>query len=92
MPNRTNYNFGNNNRNNSKGNANNTGETVTWYFYNPQAVLQGKENFRKIWGQRKNEDNWRRSNRTVLADIKEEIDLDNLTDEQKDSLAHMTNL
>ncbi|WP_193215867.1 type IX secretion system periplasmic lipoprotein PorW/SprE [Pseudoprevotella muciniphila] len=78
---------GNNNRNNSKGNANNTGETVTWYFYNPQAVLQGKENFRKIWGQRKNEDNWRRSNRTVLADIKEEIDLDNLTDEQKDSLA-----
>ena len=76
-----------NNRNNNQKKDNNSDEATTWYFYNTQAVLQGKENFRKIWGQRKNEDDWRRSNRTVLADVKEELDLENLTDEQKDSVA-----
>lgn len=45
---------------------NNRGEQ-TWYFYNPTAVMQGKETFARQWGKRKNEDNWRRSNRTVLA-------------------------
>lgn len=38
----------------------------TWYFYNPMAVMQGKQDFQKRWGNRKNEDNWRRSNRTVV--------------------------
>lgn len=39
----------------------------TWYFYNPMLVAQGKQDFQKQWGKRKNEDNWRRSNRSVLA-------------------------
>lgn len=39
----------------------------TWYFYNPMTVMQGKQDFQKYWGKRKNEDNWRRSNRTVVA-------------------------
>ncbi len=38
-----------------------------WYFYNPMTVMQGKQDFQKKWGKRKNEDDWRRSNRTVLA-------------------------
>lgn len=38
-----------------------------FYFYNQQLVLQGKQRFQQQWGNRKNEDNWRRSNRTVLA-------------------------
>lgn len=38
-----------------------------WYFYNPQMVQQGKTAFRRLWGQRKNEDDWRRANRSVLA-------------------------
>ncbi len=38
-----------------------------WYFYNPMLVMQGKQDFQKQWGKRANEDNWRRSNRTVLA-------------------------
>ncbi len=42
-------------------------KTKSWYFYNPMIVNQGKQDFRKQWGQRKNEDNWRRSNRSVLA-------------------------
>ncbi len=54
-----------------------------WYFYNPLAVSQGKQDFRKNWGQRKNEDNWRRSNRTVLA----QDDNDEYDYEAEDSLA-----
>ena len=38
-----------------------------WYFYNIQLVNEGKQAFKKAWGNRKNEDDWRRSNRTVLA-------------------------
>lgn len=45
-----------------------TAEAGTFYFYNPQLVQQGKERFRQQWGARKNEDNWRRTNRTVLAE------------------------
>ena len=38
----------------------------TWYFYNPMLVMQGKQDFAKQWGNRKNEDNWRRANKTVV--------------------------
>ncbi len=44
------------------------GDKDSWYFYNPTAVAQGKQQFQRIWGKRKNEDNWRRANRSVLAD------------------------
>ena len=37
-----------------------------WYFYNPTAVNQGKQTFQRQWGQRKNADNWRRVNQTVV--------------------------
>lgn len=43
------------------------GNNQVWYFYNPTLVMQGKQDFQKQWGRRKNEDNWRRSNRSVLA-------------------------
>lgn len=42
-------------------------QNKTWYFYNPTVVMQGKQAFQQQWGKRKNEDNWRRSNRTVVA-------------------------
>lgn len=38
----------------------------SWYFYNPQLVSQGKTEFQRKWGRRKLEDNWRRSNKTVI--------------------------
>jgi len=39
-----------------------------WYFYNPQAISFGFNEFEKKWGKRKLEDNWRRSSKaTVLA-------------------------
>ena len=38
-----------------------------WYFYNPQAVSQGKQTFERQWGKRENLDNWQRINQTVVA-------------------------
>ena len=37
-----------------------------WYFYNPQAVSQGKRTFEQQWGKRENVDNWQLINRTVV--------------------------
>jgi len=36
-----------------------------WYFYNPTIVKSGVSDFRKKWGTRKLEDNWRRTNKTA---------------------------
>ena len=56
----------------AKGPQMNTPQMTTgdksWYFYNEQLVAQGKKDFQQKWGRRKLEDNWRRSNRSVLAD------------------------
>ena len=36
-------------------------QSATFYFYNAQTVSQGKQEFQRRWGNRPNEDNWRRS-------------------------------
>ena len=51
-----------------------------WYFYNPMAVNQGKQQFQKLWGKRENADNWQRANQTV-------VDLSQGFDNQEDSVA-----
>jgi tetratricopeptide (TPR) repeat protein len=38
-----------------------------WYFINPQALSFGFSEFKKIWGDRKLEDNWRRKNKSVVS-------------------------
>ncbi len=43
------------------------GKQGAWYFYNPMVVNQGKTEFRKRWGKRPLEDNWRRSNKEVVS-------------------------
>jgi tetratricopeptide (TPR) repeat protein len=40
--------------------------TSDWYFGNPSAVALGQSEFQRIWGTRPLEDNWRRSNKTVV--------------------------
>jgi len=40
------------------------GDPNAFYFYNEQAVSQGKIAFQKQWGNRKLEDDWRRRNKT----------------------------
>ncbi|HET6226499.1 MAG TPA: tetratricopeptide repeat protein [Bacteroidia bacterium] len=53
----------------------------SWYFYNPSIVSFGIGEFKKKWGSRKLEDNWRRSEKEqVLATNDQE------EDETKDSL------
>ncbi len=45
-----------------------------WYFYNLNAKSFGQPEFRMKWGERKLEDNWRRSNKqTVTALLDEEV-------------------
>jgi TolA-binding protein len=45
----------------------NTGAGSKWYFNNPKTRDAGFEEFRKLWGVRENEDDWRRSDRTSFA-------------------------
>ena len=42
------------------------GEKGEWYFYNPQLMKQGKQEWFKRWGNRPLEDNWRRQNKQVV--------------------------
>jgi len=37
-----------------------------WYFYNPSMLSMGQAEFKTKWGDRKNEDNWRRKNKTIM--------------------------
>lgn len=37
-----------------------------WYFYNPQTVGFGAQEFKRIWGNRPLEDGWRLSDKTVI--------------------------
>ena len=37
-----------------------------WYFYNPQLIKQGQQEWRRRWGNRPLEDNWRRKNKQVV--------------------------
>lgn len=39
-----------------------------WYFYNATAVSRGSSNFKRVWGDRPLEDNWRRSNKVVTSE------------------------
>ncbi len=39
----------------------------SWYFYNQQQLVFGFSEFQKRWGTRKLEDNWRRSNKQIVA-------------------------
>ena len=55
------------------------GKSGQWYFYNPQAVSQGKQSFQRQWGRRENQDHWQRLNKTV-------VDLNQENTEQPDSL------
>jgi len=60
------------NRANTQGSQSNSNKNTlstentggTWYFYNQQTVSQGMEQFKQLWGDRANEDNWRRANKT----------------------------
>ena len=45
----------------TEGRQINVQQQGTWYFYSASAVSQGRQEFTRLWGTRKLEDNWRRS-------------------------------
>lgn len=45
----------------------------TFYFYNTSTVAYGKGEFRKIWGERKLEDNWRLSSKQSSLETIDEV-------------------
>lgn len=48
-------------------NTNRKAEKGAFYFYNVRAVGFGEQEFKRIWGNRALEDNWRLSNKTMTA-------------------------
>lgn len=48
-----------------------------WYFYNPQLLKQGKQEFAKKWGNRTLEDNWRRIMKSGSAFATNDADSEN---------------
>ena len=58
-----------------------------WYFYNKKAMERGAKDFVNKWGERRLEDDWRRSNKTVLAPLPTLTDApDALADAPADTL------
>lgn len=53
----------NNRRANNSGNR--SGE---WYFDNPSLISSGKLQFQQVWGQRSNQDHWRRSQKSNMME------------------------
>ncbi len=73
-----------------------------WYFYNQSAMTFGRTEFRRRWGDRKLEDNWRRSNksRITTSQVSGNVDENNQTkkdtsaaaNDKKNPLFYMRNL
>ena len=61
-------------QNNGMSAVGNDTKASTWYFYNPQLVSQGRIRFEQLWGKRPNEDDWQRSNRSVVPTLNGEAD------------------
>lgn len=59
----------------------------TWYFDDQGVVEQGKNEFKNRWGNRKNEDHWRRSNKSVSvannSKVVAGVDVEEVETEQK---------
>jgi tetratricopeptide (TPR) repeat protein len=50
----------------------NPADPSSWYFYNPTAIARGATDFKVKWGNRKLEDNWRRSVKEAPQNAAEE--------------------
>ncbi|MEM1322942.1 MAG: tetratricopeptide repeat protein [Bacteroidota bacterium] len=48
-------------------------EASNFFAYNEKGVKKGRKDFKKRWGERKLEDNWRRSKRRGISGLDEEI-------------------
>jgi len=56
-----------------------TGSGSKWYWNNAKSRAEGFDEFKKLWGERENEDDWRRSEKTVMSSFEgEEGDAENI--------------
>ena len=53
------------------------GDASAWYFYNPTQIARGTAEFKKKWGNRPNEDNWRRKDKAGSAFVQEPEETEN---------------
>lgn len=51
----------------SRANDKTSASGGTFYFYNPATVSYGKQEFRRRWGNRTSEDDWRRSDKKTIS-------------------------
>jgi tetratricopeptide (TPR) repeat protein len=68
------------------GKKKNESKSGKWYFYNVQTMGFGEQEFKKVWGNRPLEDNWRLSDRTQMTfqgQNKEAETVLNVSDEEK---------
>lgn len=56
----------NQNQQSSMMNNNNNNSSGKWYFYNQGMIGVGMSEFKRKWGTRKLEDNWRRKNKSIV--------------------------
>lgn len=69
----------------------NSGNGNKWYFNNAKTRADGFDEFRKMWGTRENEDNWRRSDKTATMVVQTDEDdstavIEVVEEEEKDTL------
>ncbi len=64
-----------------------------FYFYNPSTVSIGQTEFKKKWGDRKLEDNWRRSDKQTIEDIQDVTEsVDSTSTKTKTDKAKVSNI
>lgn len=61
------------------------GEQATFYFYNPNTVALGVADFMRRWGNRRNEDHWRRSNKASAITEEQVTEATDTTGAKKES-------
>jgi len=79
------------NQNQTNQSLGGAGSGSTWYFYNPSTLSFGYTEFLKKWGNRKLEDNWRRSNKQSFTQVNLEEDEDSVALAQKGVVKSMVN-
>lgn len=61
-------------------------DKASFYFYNNDLVVNGKQTFKQKWGNRKLEDDWRRQNKQISAFANSEMQGELLKDSESNSL------
>ena len=58
-----------------QSNINQNTSSNKWYFNNQKLKEEGLTEFRKLWGDREDKDDWRRSDKIVFSDVSSEKDV-----------------